>query len=291
MWEKHFGLRERIFTPAFDQQLPLLPTQMVAQQQLLETLEDGHGTVLLIGEAGTGKTRLALTLATNLRGRRTVLWMPPGVPGNIAAFYQSLLFDLDLPWQVASDFESPLITNSLRLRLVEWLVSQQQAGGRVLIIADAVQHWPDAVLQEWEHLLAVAAGQPGSMQVLLVARPDLLPRLEREPLLNWAESIGYCVWLEPLDPMQCREHLHHLAQRAGLSWPRLFDDEATQLLIDACQGIVRRLHHAAARALALAFLHSKRRVDAEILMATLEELGLVNNALSEDDQLPDSSAA
>jgi len=290
MWEKHFGLRERIFTPAFDQSLPLLPTQLVARQQLLNTLADGHGLVLLVGEAGTGKTRLAVELASHLKDERCVLWMPPGVPQDIGALYQSLLFDLDLPWHVPGGIEFSLVTNTLRLRLMEWLVSQQQAGKRVLIIADAVQHWPDAILQEWEQVLAVAPGQPGILQVLLVSRPELLSRLERESLQDWAETIGYCVWLEPLDEAECRQHLQQVVSRGGLSWSRLFDEESTQLLIAGSRGIIRRLHQAAARALSVAFLSGKKRVDAETMLAVLEELGLVETALAEQ-HLSETSAA
>ncbi|GBD34916.1 hypothetical protein HRbin36_00019 [bacterium HR36] len=291
MWETFFGLRERVFTPVADAALPLLPTQQTARQELLERLADGHHIVVLVGEGGVGKTRLLLDLAHELVPQRTVIWMPPGVPQDVADLYQSLLFDLGLSWSVPEGSNPTTWANTWRLRFGEWLLQQAKAQSSVLIIAEDVHRWPELVLQEWREIAQFLPNSTRLLQIVLSARPSLLERLASAPLSEWADSIGYCVWLEPLSPEQARQHLQAILSRVGASLPQLLDPRAVELLVRHTRGIPRLLHQAMLRALHLAYSDESRHLEAPFIVAALAELGLLETTADDTSTLTDASAA
>lgn len=289
MWEKFFQLKERIFTPSADAKLPLLPTQQAARDELLESLADGQGIILLVGESGVGKTRLLTDLAHERVSEQSVVWMPPGTPLDVASLYQSLLFDIELPWLPLETVCPSLWENTCRLRFGEWLLAQAAKGDSVLILADDVQDWPDDVLREWRTIIQFAQGSHVAVQAILSAKPRFLERLASDSLSEWANSLGYCVWLEPLSPEQAREHLSLVLARAGGSLDQLIEAKALEILIQRTRGIVQVLHQVTLRALHLAFLSQCNKLHTPFILAALEELGLISDDSA--SSLANSSAA
>jgi hypothetical protein len=71
--------------------------------------------------------------------------------------------------------------------------------------------------------------------------------------------------------------LNHLLQAAGGRPERLISSEALELVISATRGVPRLLNQAAHVALQTAFTARQTQVDAEAMLASLEELGLMRD--------------
>ncbi|MCS7168786.1 MAG: AAA family ATPase [Gemmatales bacterium] len=282
MWYRFFGLQHLPFSPVSDAQKPLLPTQQVATQELLERLHEGHRIVLLVGENGVGKTTLLARFAHTMQAERNVIWLPPGSPKDPASLYQSILFDANLPWYPVEVTPNPIWETTCRLRVVEWLLSQSDLARPTLIFAEDVHTWPDSVLREWRCLIQLNIGALPAVQVILSAKPQLLERLRERSLSELAESIGYCVWLEPLTTEQARQHIEQTFAEAGVVADHVIEPAATRLLLEHTQGVIRKLHQAITRALQLAHLQQTKPIRLIHAYAALQELGFVD---SEEESL------
>lgn len=144
----------------------------------------------------------------------------------------------------------------------------RQRGQRPVIVIDDA-HWLDLPhLQTLQLLLNVLQrGAGGSM--LLVGRPELLPRLRRLPAL--ADRVSVRTTLRPLSAEESRQYVRHRLQVAG-NGAALLGSEALRAAWELSEGIPRKLNQLCDLSLLVGYadgLSSLSEVDVE---AAAEEL-------------------
>lgn len=268
MYEQRFRLQRRPFPATPDQSCWYPATGHERALHLLERgLAEGEGFLLLTGLSGTGKSLLAHRLCERL-GEDTVatLWTH-GRLQDRASLYQAILFDLQLPFEGASE-------QVLRLRLLDYLLENCAAGKRFVLVFDEAHHLDLDLLEELRLLGNLEAGGKKAFQVVLFGLPDLAQRLRQPGLSPMAQRIGAPIRLEPLELQEALDYLLHHLRLAGGSPEKILDEAALEVLARGTHGIPRLLNQAAQQALLLADAADLERIDAEAALEALHVIGL-----------------
>ena len=176
-----------------------------------EVADERRGLRLVIlGEAGVGKTRLAAELTSELQGRATI------ARGRCLSYGQALSYwplvevlrSLGDPAREA--LERLLAGGATSPQQLAWIVHQalaRAAAGRPLVVLLEDVHWAEQALLD---LLDRASQLPNEAPILLLclARPELL---EQHP--NW--PLQKILRLEPLPRPDAEALLHALARPPG----------------------------------------------------------------------------
>jgi type II secretory pathway predicted ATPase ExeA len=272
MIEAHFGLSRRPF-PVSPDHACYYPagSHEQALARLLAGLGDGEGLLVLTAPPGLGKTLMGHCLLDRLGIRpgendqvETVFLT--GTPGrDRAGLLQAVLYDLSLPYEGRSEQE-------MRLALVDHLLKQYAAGGRMLLLVDEAQHLVVEQLEELRMLGNLAWRSTGALQVVLLGQPDLLETLARPELASLRQRLAVRAALDPLGVEESADYLLHHLRAAGGRAEQILGAEALELLARNTHGVPRLLNQAAHRALRLAAEAGNSEVDVE---AVLEALALL----------------
>ena len=131
-------------------------------------------------------------------------------------------------------------------------------GDRAAIIVDEAEDLSDANLEDLWRLANFEAKDERRLHFLLVARPELLARLETPALRNVFESIGARATLNPLTADEAQSYVDYWMQRQGGSAEKIFERRALAYLIADGDGIPRRINILCDRAMRAAY---ERRAD------------------------------
>ena len=264
-----FGLRHRPF-PATPNPACYYPSDghERALAQLLQSLADGEGVVVLAGGPGVGKTLLIHCLLERLGPETATAFLTNGHFHGPAGLLQSLLYDLSLPYEGRGEQEMRL---TLTDHLLKHFAAEQKA---VVLIVDEAQHLDADLLEELRMLANLEAPGGRAVQVVLVGQPSLLDTLRRPELAVLRQRIAVRAELSALALEEAADYLLHHLRSAGVRPEDLFADEAVELLARGAGGVPRLLNQSAHKALALAAEAEAELVDAEAALEALAALGL-----------------
>ncbi len=230
--------------------------------------------MLLIGDAGAGKTTLCRALVARL-GRRTLV----SVVGEPAAAARDLLQTVLVDFGVISRAD----TASGRLReasrddlastLRDFLASLAVLQAVALIVIDDAHAMAPGVLAELQ-LLADMALEHKRLQVLLVGEPPLCETLQRDGLRKWDGLIGLRAELGPLAGGDMADYVTHRFAVAGTT-DRLFDETALARVHALSHGTPRTVNRLCDRALTMGQRASARSIDEVLVDRAARDLGLI----------------
>src|SRR5688572_9200871 len=127
---KHFGLARPAFGGLADGGSYYPATsQQIAEKQLAQALAAPWCWAIVAAETGLGKTVLSHRLLRHVPDNKNVVWITNTHFPNQAAVLQSILFDLEMPYQQTGEHE-------LRLALTARLCEDVQAGRQTLLLID-----------------------------------------------------------------------------------------------------------------------------------------------------------
>jgi type II secretory pathway predicted ATPase ExeA len=250
---QHFGLEG----PLFRVTSPSQPLYMGrAHQEALAALEWGvchepSGFTLLIGEPGTGKTTLLLSLLTRSHYQiRTATVSNPG-----------LRFD-EMLCEIARQLGIGQAGSKLAmLDAFDGFLGALEPGGRVVIIIDEAQGLSDTALEEMRLFSNRGAVEEKQLHFILIAQPELARRLLEPGLRQLNDRIGGRAVLDRMSRAEALGYIEYWMQAGGGRTRRVFGRRALACIIDHGLGVPRRLNVLCHNAMLQAYATGRRKVD------------------------------
>jgi type II secretory pathway predicted ATPase ExeA len=267
MYEARFGLKRRPFPPTPDSSLyyPSTPHEQ-ALAPLVRAVREDEGLALLVGEPGTGKTLLGQIFLERLGAGLVSAFLPHSRFSDRRGLLQTMLFDLGLPYEDASE-------QVLRLRLTELALKTAADAKRFVVVIDEAHHLTPEMMEELRLLGNLEAGRK-AFQVLCLAQSPILQTLKQPALAAWNQRLAVRSILPALTAEEAHDYLQHHVRLAGGRPDKIFDDESLETLARGSRGVPRVLNQSAHQALQLADAGELDHVDVECATEALARLGI-----------------
>jgi type II secretory pathway predicted ATPase ExeA len=264
MYESFYGLTSRPFdvtpNPKF---LLLTPGHREALHMLEYGVRARKGILLLIGDAGTGKTTL---LRKSLAMR-----MENGAAGASECVYikNPKLSPGELFEQLASGFRLPataMVSKPRMLKLLEDALRASYAGGRTpVLIVDEAQALSDELVEELRLLANVESDDTKLLPLVLAGQPELATRLNQHQLRQFKQRITLRCELKPLTLPETATYIFGRIRVAGGDAATIFTRQAVMAIHGASNGIPRIISVICDNAMLTGFALGIRHIDAKIV--------------------------
>ncbi len=263
-----FGLTRRPFRPTPDTTL-YFPgvTHELAGKALKQAFLDSQGIALLDGSPGLGKTIVAMRFLESLDSDVPRVIVPGVRFSRPADLYQSILFDLGVPYVGLAEQE-------LRLAVADRLLASLASGHPTVLVLEEAQHLGADLLEEIRLLGNLETRSAKALFVILVALPTLHERLSRADGSGLAQRIAVRARLDAWSPEESTQYLFHQFEMCGADPSEVISEEAVQLLATRCGGVPRILNQAANLAMTLTADAGESTIECEAVLEALGQLGL-----------------
>lgn len=259
MYESFFNLREKPFSLNPD---PEYLYQSRRHQAALTMLEYGlagqAGFVVLTGEVGSGKTTLIRHFLRRANDEATV-----GVITNTHESLGDLMQWIAFAFGLESGKKDKV---ELYADFMNFVRNIYQNGSRVILVVDEAQNMSVETLEELRMLSNINVEKDMMLQTILVGQPELLEKLSRPELAQFAQRVAIDYHLTRLSYQETRAYIRHRLQVAGGS-PDLFNIEAIGGIFYFSNGIPRVINTLCDSALVYAFADEKYQVDVATILA------------------------
>ena len=236
-----------------------------AREYLDYALKLGEGFIMVTGRPGTGKTTLAETFLKDLDPTR-VLAERVAVSG---------LETDDLLRAVAYAYgieASGLDKATLRHRIQQHFILQEQRGRRALLIIDEAQELPSSSLEELRLLADLQAGSRPLLQLFLVGQEALRDLMSTPGMNQFQQRIIATCHLKPLGLRETREYIKHRLYQAGWKGDPELTGAALLAIHQRSRGVARHINKLCNRLLVLGYGKGKHILDEEEAQAIYVEL-------------------
>jgi type II secretory pathway predicted ATPase ExeA len=277
-----FGLRENPFHTSPDPRF--FYSASVHESALTELtmgVDTQQGVIVLIGEAGTGKTVLLQHLLNWLRARQQ----------SSCYIYQSQLKPLELFGAILDDFgvrcESRRKVDILTA-LKKWLVQRHSMGDSPVLIIDEAQAIPLRTLDRLRMLLNLEVPGRKLLQIVLAGQPGLDDKLRRSELRPLHQRIMFRCTVLSLSEEETAEYVKWRMAKAGAKTTEVFPDETLKAVYRYAKGIPRVVNLLCEHALIEACAERQKIITLDMIgrAAILFELTTLSAAPSMQDSLP-----
>jgi general secretion pathway protein A len=272
MYYEFYGLHSAPFDLTSDpEHLLLTPTHREALNMLQYGITARKGIVLLVGEAGTGKTTLLRkSLSLNRQGTASAMDLAYLVNPTVSReeFFEQLTdaFGLD----PAAATSTPTFLKQLK----ETLIARRNAGLNTALIVDEAQRLSDDLIEELRLLVNIELDNTKLLPLILAGHPELAERLDQHHLRQFKQRIVLRYCLSAFDLQDTAAYIIGRLRLAGGEAPRLFSREALVAVYNASRGIPRTISVICDNALLTAFALQRPRVDKEIVEEVCRDLHL-----------------
>jgi type II secretory pathway predicted ATPase ExeA len=225
------------------------------------------GFVALAANPGMGKTTLLFETLRRLgESTRTVfLFQTISSPEEL---FRALLIDLG-----ETDTHGDLV--ELQTRLNQLLVSQNEAGRRLVVAIDEAQNLNDSVLEAVRMLSNFETSSQKLMQIILCGQLQLAEKLAQPHLLQLRQRISIFAHLKQLSPTETAAYIQHRLRVAGYDSDKpLFTSAATAMIAKHSDGIPRNINNLCFNALSLGCALQHTAIDTDVICEVLADLDI-----------------
>lgn len=263
MYKAFFGLKEKPFSLAPDPSYLYMSKNHLRARTMLEYgLMSQAGFTVITGDIGAGKTTLVYHLINQMDNDIIV-----GVINNTHASFGDLMgWVLD-----AFDLKSDATENPQRLRtFTDFVLDRFSEGKRVLLIIDEAQNLSAETLEELRLISNINIASDIYLQLMLIGQPELIDKLNRPDLTQFAQRIGVEFNLKPMDFEDTKAYIAHRLERAGADH-EIFTESAIGVIFCYSEGIPRRVNTLCDMALVYAYADETPEVDAKTVIEMIED--------------------
>jgi general secretion pathway protein A len=269
MYEQFFGLAERPFdlTPDW-RYLYLTPMHREALGAVQYGITARRGIVVVVGEAGTGKTTVLRSALRALRGK------------NVRHVYLSnpMLTRTEFMKYLASAFrlsaESAISKADLLSELTAKLTRLHHNGRAAVLVVDEAQSMPHELYEEIRLLANIETRTAKLLQVVILGQPELADRLNDPSLRQLKQRIAIRSKLKPLDLRSTAALIAGRIRVAGGKPAELFTPRAVELVYLHSGGIPRTINVICDNALLNGFAADVKPVGYSIVEEVCREFDL-----------------
>lgn len=269
MYEAFFGLAERPFDLTSNPRyLFLTGTHREALSNLLYGITGQKGVVLMLGEAGTGKTTLIRAAIEQQRrsAARIVHLSNPTLSRD--EFLEFLSDGFLLSSQAARSKVRVLSELSATLE------GHLRAGANCALIIDEAQSLPHDLLEEVRLLSNLETAERKLLTVVLAGQPELSARLNDPTLRQLKQRVALRCELRPLELRETAAYIAKRVRVAGGDSSAMFTREAVRLIWRHSHGIPRMISVVCDNALVSGFALDRRLIDADIVLDVCRDFDL-----------------
>lgn len=263
MYEDFFKLKYKPFTLLPDPEFLFLSKKHAIALSLLEySLSGQAGFCVITGEIGSGKTTLVRAFLGRVNRDFSV--------GLISNTHQALR-DI-AAWVLTAFGQKPSGTNQAETyqELMAYLIAEYGAGRQCVLIVDEAQNLSIEALEELRLLSNINTGKDLLLQMVLVGQPELLEKLQRPELKQFAQRIAVSHHLTPLPFSDSRQYIEHRLKVAGRE-----DELFTEMAMGAVQyfsgGVPRLINSICDMALVYAFADGVNKIDEELVFRVVSD--------------------
>jgi general secretion pathway protein A len=269
MYEQFYGFRELPFeltpNPRF---LFLTHRHREALTSLRHGISTAKGIVVLIGEAGTGKTTLVRTvLDEHADGLVRCLYLNnPTLTRD--EFIEFLATGLGLSDRAAHSKAALLVD------LERALLERRSRGEITALLIDEAQSLPYELLEEVRLLANMETPTEKLLPVVLTGQPELAGRLNEPSLRQLKQRIALRCDLAPLTLQETASYIAARIRTAGGDSARVFTREAVMLIHERSGGIPRVISVVCDNALVTGFALERRPVGHAVVLDVCRDFDL-----------------
>jgi type II secretory pathway predicted ATPase ExeA len=263
MYEAFFNLKSKPFSLLPDPEFLFLSSRHAIGLSLLEySLTGQAGFCVITGEIGSGKTTLVRAFLDRVGRDFTV--------GLISNTHHALK-DI-AAWAMASFGQKASGTHPAETyqELMEYLIAEYGAGRQCILIVDEAQNLSMEALEELRLLSNINSGKDLLLQVVLVGQPELLEKLKRPELSQFAQRIAVSHHLTPLPYLETRSYIEHRVKIAGSDRP-LFTDLAMGTIQYFSGGIPRLINSICDMALVYGFADEQQIIGEDLVFRVVSD--------------------
>jgi type II secretory pathway predicted ATPase ExeA len=252
VYYEHFGLSGAPFSARFSATPLFLGA---GHREALAALEWGlcepSGFTLLVGDFGTGKTTLILSLLERRLESVHAAWIAdPKL--SFPEMLQVIATQLHLQAQPADRFHL--------LTALDKFVDELKPEESVALIFDEVQGLSDETLEELRLLRSIRSARETRLQIILVGQSGFVERLNQLRNRQLNQRIGARAALPALKADEVREYVDYRLRGFGGTVDKLFTPGAIKELNRNCEGIPRKINLLCDNALLGAYAQGARQV-------------------------------
>ena len=258
MYLNFYGFQEKPFSATPDPRfLYMTPEHREALAQLVYSVEDNRGFLVLTGEVGTGKTTLLHALLERLDARTAAALI----------FNSTLPFD-DILETMLRDFGLPTdgVSAAERLRTLNRFLRERRNQGRgAVLIIDEAQNLSPATLEQVRLLSNFETPREKLLQILLVGQPELADKLQLPSLRQLRQRVEFFCTTPALSREQTKEYIRTRLRIAGARDVGIFTDRAVTRIARHAGGIPRLINILCDHSLVIGYAEQTRRIDADLV--------------------------
>jgi MSHA biogenesis protein MshM len=246
MYLRHFGFDEPPFriTPHTDFFFGGA-NRGATLEALLYAIGHDEGIVKVSGEVGSGKTMLCRVLMEKLPASVETIYL-----ANPSLARDEIL--IAIADELKLDLGSERSTRVLR-SLQDELIRLYSEGRRVVVLIDEAHAMPPETLEEIRLLSNLEANRHKLLQIVLFGQPELDVQLNTAGMRQLKERITHSFTLVPMQQPEIESYIEFRLRAAGYRGPNPFSPAAVRRIVNASEGLTRRINILADKALLAAF--------------------------------------
>lgn len=250
-YTKFYGFTENPFDIA---QAPKFFFPSESHSEALASLQYGityrKGFILILGEAGIGKTMLIQRLISALDKQVRVIYFPQcEIP--FQQMLKEMLIQLKLPTEL--DTKGAMM-HSLYNHLIQCLEHDEN----VVVIIDEAENIQLDLIEEIRLLANLETSKSKLLQIVLVGQPELSEKLGSDVVRQIKQRIVISCGITPLTEEESMQYIDYRLEIAGSDSSKIFTDDALLLICRSAKGIPLALNTLCSNALSIgSHLHEK----------------------------------